>query len=142
MTDWADHQAIVDVTLAYAWSLDSRDWSALDQVFTTDATAVLLGRRSEGRDDIIDRVAKSLAPVDSTHHIVTNHQIQISVDTATCRSYLQAQHVRQGAPGGDTYIIAGRYEDDLIRTADGWRIGHRLLVSMWTDGNPAISGGN
>ncbi|MGI9642884.1 MAG: nuclear transport factor 2 family protein [Acidimicrobiia bacterium] len=142
MTDWTDHQAIVEVTLAYAWSLDSGNWDGLDAVFTPNASADLLGRRSEGRAAIAERVRSSLAPFDSTQHIVTNHQIEVSGDTAHCRCYLQAQHIRKGAPGGDYYIIAGRYEDDLLRTSDGWRIDHRLLAAMWTEGNAAISGGS
>ena len=140
MTTWEDHQAIVDVTLAYAWALDSGDWDALDEVFAEDATALLLNQHSEGRTAIVLRIRTSLAPFDSTQHIVTNHQVSITGDSAFCRSYLQAQHVRKGASGGDTFIIAGRYEDDLVRSDAGWRIAHRTLIEMWRDGNHRITG--
>jgi hypothetical protein len=36
------------------------------------------------------------------------------------------------------YVIAGRYEDELVRTADGWRVSFRRLVVVWTDGNLAV----
>ena len=36
--------------------------------------------------------------------------------------------------------MAGVYEDELARTADGWRIIHRTLTIHWTDGNPAVVG--
>ena len=67
--------------------------------------------------------------------MVTNHQVQVDGDTARHRCQMQAQHVRHGADGGPNYIVAGRYEDELVRTADGWRIAHRDLVIVWTDGN-------
>jgi hypothetical protein len=35
-------------------------------------------------------------------------------------------------------VVAGRYEDRLVRTADGWRIAHRELITMWTAGNLAV----
>ena len=61
-------------------------------------------------------------------------------DTATCRCYLHAQHTLHGTPGGDNFIIAGRYVDDLVRTADGWRITHRVLHFDWNEGNPKVTG--
>jgi len=42
--------------------------------------------------------------------------------------------VRVKDAGGDNFIIAGRYEDELLRTPDGWRISFRRLVVMWTQG--------
>ena len=42
---------------------------------------------------------------------------------------------------GRTYIMAGRYEDHLVRTPDGWRIADRTLTIDWTEGNPDIRQG-
>ena len=69
---------------------------------------------------------------------MSNHQVAIDGDAATCRCYFQAQHVRHGTEGGDNFIIAGRYEDRLVRTAGGWRIEHRVLTVDWTEGNPSV----
>jgi hypothetical protein len=35
-------------------------------------------------------------------------------------------------------MIAGRYEDQLVRTPAGWRIHHRVLTVMWREGNLAV----
>ena len=69
---------------------------------------------------------------------MTNHQVRVDGDTAGCRCYLVGQHVKKGTQGGDNFIMAGVYEDELARTADGWRITHRTLTIHWTDGNPAV----
>ena len=128
-----DRQAIIDVTIAYCWALDTHDWDGLDDVFRTDATAEL-GRHLEGLDAIKERIRSALEPLDASQHIVATHQVRVDGDEATSRCYLQAQHV----VGGSTFLLGGRYEDRLVRTEDGWRIAHRELITMWTTGDPSI----
>ena len=135
-----DRAAITDVTIRYCWALDTKDWAVLDTVFTEDANGDLL-EDVVGRVAIKKRVETALSHMDETQHLISNHQIVVRGDTATCRCYLQAQHVRKAAHGGPNFIIAGRYEDELKRTTDGWRITFRRLVVMWTDGNPGVSRG-
>ena len=64
--------------------------------------------------------------------------MSVDGDTATSTCYLHAQHVLPGTAGGDQFVFAGRYLDNLVRTADGWRIAERTLEAMWTSGNPAV----
>ena len=134
----ADRLAITDLTIAYCWALDTRDWDRLDDVFSADVTAELASPTLVGVEAIKARIKLALVPLDDSQHIVANHQIVIEGDQATCRCYLHAQHVRRGVEGGDNLVIGGRYEDTMVRTADGWRINHRRLVMMWREGNEAV----
>jgi hypothetical protein len=136
-----DRLAITDLTIAYCWALDTHQWDDLDGVFTTDAVA-LLGTECHGLDAIKERVSGALSPLDDSQHMVTNHQITVDGAVGTSRCYLHAQHVRSAAAGGPNFVVAGRYEDRLVRTADGWRIAHRNLITMWTDGNPVVVRGD
>jgi 3-phenylpropionate/cinnamic acid dioxygenase small subunit len=136
--DANDRLAIMDLTHAYCWALDTRRWDDLREVFLPDARAVLGGSDLGGIDAIIARVTAALSPLDDSQHMVSTHQIHVDGDRATCRCYLHAQHVRHGALGGPLYVVAGRYEDELVRTPQGWRIAHRELIPMWTDGNRAV----
>ena len=135
-----DRQSIVDLTIRYTWALDGRQWDDLDEVFLPDATAHLT-EDLVGREAIKARIRRALEPLDASQHVIANHQVVVHGDRASCRCYLQAQHVRQAAHGSPNFIVAGRYEDQLVRTAHGWRIAHRALVIMWTDGNPAVARG-
>jgi hypothetical protein len=132
-----DEEAVRALTIAYCWALDTKRFEDLRDVFLPDATASLLEERV-GIDSIIDRISGALSPLDDSQHMVSNHEVVIDGDRATCRCYLQAQHVRHAAEGSPNYIIAGRYEDDLERTPTGWRIRRRVLTVMWTDGNPLV----
>ena len=135
-----DEREIVGVAVRYCWALDTRDWDRLAEVFAVDATAELMtgGSTLEGLDAIVARISGALARLDETHHMVSTHEVRVDGDAATHRCYLHAQHVRHGVDGDPNYVIAGRYEDRLVRTADGWRIVHRRLTPMWTHGNRAV----
>lgn len=135
-----DRAAIVDVTIRYAWALDTRSWDVLDDVFLPEATAYMT-EDLVGREAIKSRVRRALEHLDLSQHIIANHQIVIEGDRASCRCYLQAQHVREAAGRSPNFIVAGRYEDQFVRTTHGWRIAHRNLVIMWTDGNPSVARG-
>lgn len=42
-----------------------------------------------------------------------------------------------GLSDGEKFPAGGRCDDRLRRTPDGWRFTGRLIISVWTDGNPA-----
>jgi ketosteroid isomerase-like protein len=134
-----DERAIVDVAVRYCWALDTRDWAALGDVFLPDATAGLgTGAELVGLEAIAARCSAALTPLDDSQHIVSTHQVSVDGNTATHRCYLHAQHTRHAAGSGANYVIGGRYEDRLVRTPNGWRIAHRDLVMMWTEGNLGV----
>jgi SnoaL-like domain len=107
--------------------------------FTADATAHYRSDPpSEGYPAIEARVRSALAPLSASQHLVGNSVVTLAGDTAESVCYLQAQHVRPGTAGGDTFIVAGRYLDHFVRTRAGWRIAVRRLEIVWTGGNPAV----
>lgn len=133
-----DEKEIVDTTIAYCWAIDTRQWDVLrDRVFLTDSTASL-GSPLTGIDAITDRITNALGMLDTSQHMVSNHQVSVIGDAATSRCYFQAQHVRQAAEGGPNYIVAGIYADDFVRTKAGWRIQNRKLRVLWTEGNMRV----
>jgi len=133
-----DRQAIIDLTIAYCWAIDTHDWDALTAIFTPDAVAELGSPALRGIEAITGRIRAALEPLDDSQHLVTNHQVAVDGDTATCRCYFHAQHVRHAADGGPNLVIAGRYADELVRTSEGWRICHRVLTPMWREGNVEV----
>jgi ketosteroid isomerase-like protein len=135
-----DEQAIVGVTYRYCAAIDARSWDDLTHCFTPDAAAVFGGLpgRHEGLAEIQRVIRSALEPLDASQHIVSNHLIEVSGDTATSRCYVQAQHVRSGPDGSDNFTLAGTYEDEWQRTGDGWRICSRTLSVTWTQGNREV----
>ena len=134
----ADEKAIIDLTIAYTWALDTKQFDDLRDVFTPDATGMLHGVACNDAEAIIARISGALTRLDGSQHLIGNHQVRIDGDTATCRCQLQSQHVKRGTEGGETYIIGGTYEDRLVRTSNGWRISHRTMEESWHTGNRAV----
>jgi ketosteroid isomerase-like protein len=138
-----DERDIVAVALRYCRALDTKDWDALRDVFAPDAVGDLAASTPQvGVDAIIARVSQALRHLDDSQHLVGNHEVVVDGDTATHRCYLQAQHVRKAAVSGPNYLVGGRYEDRFVRTDAGWRIAHRQLTVMWTDGNVNVARGD
>jgi len=133
-----DEKAIVDLTVSYCWALDTRRFEDLRAVFLPDATANYAGQELDGVEAIMARCSEALTPLDDSQHIVADHQVRIDGDRATSRCYFHAQHIRRVADGGANFIVAGRYEDELERGVDGWRIRRRRLVTQWTEGNTKV----
>ena len=133
-----DVNEVIALTIKYCWSLDERDWESLSEVFSSDAYAKYGVTEHEGIDSIVERCQKALLPLDFSHHMVSNHMVEIEGDKASCKCYFQAQHVRTSAIGGDNFLIAGKYEDELIRDNEEWKITSRVLTKIWTEGNEKV----
>lgn len=133
ITDW---QAIVDLLIQYATALDSRNWKLLEQCFLPDAVADYgeVGCH-EGYPAIETAVRYFLEGLDSSQHLLGNYVVDIKGDRARTTCYLHAQHYLENTAGGDTYTVGGTYEDEIIRTRDGWKIKHRKLITTWVEGN-------
>ena len=134
----ADRQEIAELCARYAIALDTRDWGLLESCFAPAPVFVHPGGRLEGFPAILQRTKAALAPLTATQHLLGTMVAEVDGDQARSVCYFQAQHVRAGAPGGERYIIAGRYTDTLARTAGGWKITERVQAYLWRDGNRAV----
>lgn len=136
-----DRLAIQDLLIRYGTSLDAKDWKRLATCFLPDAVADYGTLGDHKGYDKIERICRNaLEPLDGSQHFISNFEITVDGDAAKSRCYLMAQHIRNSAPGGPHFILAGVYRDDLVRTSDGWRIARRELATTWTEGNPLVIG--
>jgi hypothetical protein len=133
-----DRQEIADLCVRYTFALDTKDWELLESCFTGAPSFVHPGGRLEGFEAILARTRSALESLDASQHLLGNVMAAVDGDTARAASYFQAQHVRAGTLGGDTYIIAGSYTDSLARTCGGWKIAERVQAYLWRDGNRAV----
>lgn len=112
-----DIEAVRALDAEYCRRLDDGDWPALVRLFTADGEFVGLNR-ARGRAELVEFFA-GLATNGLTafwHH-VTNLEIELAGDTARARSFLWQPCVLDGV----AHVAAGRYADELLRTAEGWR---------------------
>jgi 3-phenylpropionate/cinnamic acid dioxygenase small subunit len=133
-----DRQEITDLCVRYTSALDTKDWALLESCFGPAPVFVHPGGRLEGFPAILERTKAALTPLTATQHLLGNIVAEVDGDTAQSVCYFQAQHLRAGTPGGETYIIAGSYADTLTRTTGGWKITERVQAYLWRHGNRAV----
>lgn len=134
-----DRWGIHDVLTRYCFALDNGDWDLLGEVFTDEASCDYGEHgKPRGLADIVDLVRTALEPFDATQHFIGTSIVTATATGARGSTYLIAQHTRRGSSGDLNYTIAGTYTDHLVRTPSGWRIAHRTLEPVWTDGDAAV----
>jgi hypothetical protein len=139
-TELADVHAIEQLLYRYAVAIDTRDLAALDGIFAPDARLDMsvAGRLTPA--EYKAKAARVLAELDATHHLIGSPIVVVDGDRATAHTYYQAQHARNGCPGGSLLMVGGWIDDELVRTPGGWRIRSRRGRAVWFDGNPAVLG--
>ena len=123
-----DLEAIRALIAEYRRALDEKDFEAYAALFGDDGEFVTDGRRVRGRAEILAMLAQLQSTGALTEragddrHLVANVEIAVDGDRATARStwvYL----TREGEE--PTLAMVGHYDDELRRTAAGWRFARR-----------------
>jgi hypothetical protein len=122
----ADKERIAEVLIRYATGIDSKDWPLLRSCWTEDVDADYgeVGRFS-GADAITDLMKRLHGAMGPTYHRLSNFAVAVDGERATARSYVHA--LLQAIPDDAASWVeaVGHYDDELVRTADGWRIARR-----------------
>ena len=134
-----DRTQIIELMHRYAAGVDSRDWVSLRAMFTDEIGAEMLGLDADlGIPKVttperwIDTVSRGLAQYTVTQHSMSNHRIELNGDRALCVTYVVAQHFKQGEKNQQSiYAMGGYYSNEMVRTADGWKIGKWKLTGTW-----------
>jgi 3-phenylpropionate/cinnamic acid dioxygenase small subunit len=134
----ADRLEIEDVLSRYAWSIDTKNFDGLDEVFTADAHVdyTSAGGIKGAYPEVKAWLANVLPHFPAYQHLVTNKDIRINGDTATSRAEFYNPMMNAKPDGSTTFFfVGGEYHDDLVRTPQGWRIKQRIEKSVWADGD-------
>ncbi|MGV0810509.1 nuclear transport factor 2 family protein [Mycolicibacterium boenickei] len=129
MTYYEDRADIVDVLVRYATGIDRRDWPLFRTVFTDDCVLDYgeIGTWN-GVDAVTEFMDQSHAMAGHTMHRLSNHAITVDGDTATARTYIDGLIMSSDNNSGVNAI--GCYDDELVRTSQGWRIARRRFTPV------------
>jgi len=134
-----DRLEIIELQSIYAWGIDGKDGSLFAQAFTEDIETDYghLGKM-QGLDFFTRWMDAFHSPFDTTHHLIANPWVAVEGDGVVFRSYVIANMVCKGCPGGDLLSGGGHYVDRVVRTDAGWRIRSREVTNHWRSGNLEI----
>jgi hypothetical protein len=129
-----DRAEIHELLMRYPRAVDQVKPEMMRSVFTEDGfLAGSLGYETRGIEDIVQMVGR-IDRYDTTFHFMGNVHIEVRGNSATTEVYCTAYHFWDVAGERQEYIMGIRYVDDLVRTADGWRVKERYLNVDWEKG--------
>lgn len=131
----ADRIEIDDLLVRYATAIDTKDWDLLASCFTPDA---FIDYTSAGGikgtfPEVKQWLAQVLAAFPMTQHLITNRVVVLDGDSAKSRSaFFNPMGLPGDAGGLILFFEGGYYNDQLVRTAGGWRIAERIEESSYS----------
>jgi SnoaL-like domain len=130
-----DREQIRDVALHYARSVDRHDWDGVRSCFAPGAVwAGSLGESDAA--SYVDLLAPGVEVYEATMHVMGNQYVDVQpgADTGSVETYAVAWHLEPAGADLDDLVMGVRYCDDVVRTADGWRISRRQVARQWYRG--------
>lgn len=138
-----DERAVRSLVTRMGTLIDRGDWAACEELFHDPVYAdwsAVSGVPAAKVDpaDLVGGWRASLSGLETTQHLTAGHDIHISGDHATCTCYVIGTHRLANGTGGSLWIVGGRYDHELARDTDGWRITSAALTPFWASGNQHI----
>jgi ketosteroid isomerase-like protein len=110
------------------WDRPTHDYDRIADLFTEDAVTQGTAGRTAGRENI-RRLYRSYQVTPFAFHRVTNPIIKVAGDRATGNWHVLVALTR---PDGQAVWVAGIYDEEYVRTKDGWRIQVLKFTSAFT----------
>jgi hypothetical protein len=134
----SDRIEIDDLLIRYAKAIDTKDYTLLDTCFLPDADIdyVSSGGIAGKYPEVRVWLEKALAIFTVTLHSLSNSEIELDGDRANGRTLVTNPMCIRDENGKQTiFTVYAYYEDELVRTADGWRIARRFERQALLDGS-------
>jgi hypothetical protein len=124
----SDRIEIQDLVTAYSHAIDTRDWDALDDVFTPDAFVDYSAMGGSAGDVAATKafLAQAMPMFASFQHMVATTRVVLDGDTATGRTICHNPMVVEHAGDTTVFFCGLWYHDRFVRTPSGWRIAERI----------------
>src|SRR5918992_1227641 len=126
-----DRVDVTDVLYRYASTIDRFDHDGLRAVLADDLWAQYGNAEPVAGGDAVARwIGEATANVVWQHHLLSVYHVEVDGDRARALVYHTSHQVFEDAP--DTAkLLVGRYQDELVRGHDGWRISRLVLEILW-----------
>jgi ketosteroid isomerase-like protein len=126
-----DRVEITDALYRYASTIDRFDRDGLRSVLADDVWAQYGNAEPvSGGDAVAAWIGEATANVVWQHHLLSVYHVEVEGDRAAALVYHTSHQVFEDDP--DTAkLLVGRYQNELRREDDGWRISRLVLEILW-----------
>ncbi|HLU91844.1 MAG TPA: nuclear transport factor 2 family protein [Pedomonas sp.] len=139
LQELSDRAEIQDLIVRYAHAIDDQNWDALDAVFTPDAIIdyTEVGGPRGPYPEIKQYLAETLPRFSPYQHLSTTTRLEIDGDKARARTILFNPMTIEHEGQRQMFFVGLWYNDELVRTGEGWRIAHRREEKSWNFNAPS-----
>ena len=128
-----DREIIKNLYRRYAFAVDSIDMQLVRSVFHPDCTFV--GTQEKGElEPYLQGMMDALHQWDATMHFMGNQYIEIDSDEGHVETWVVGYHMEADDSPLEHLVLGLRYQDDLVRVGDDWKIIHRHTAKHWHTG--------
>ena len=138
MQEISDRLEIQDLMVRYSYAIDNRDWDALDHVFTPDAHIdySVFGGSVGNLEETKKFLGEAMPMFATLQHMVSGTTLTFHgdgdvPDSADAKTQCHNPMTMGDAEKPDLMFCGLWYVDQLVRTADGWRIKERVEESVY-----------
>ncbi len=139
LQDISDRLEIQDLLTDYCYAIDEKNFDALDDIFIPDAEIdyTETGGAKGNLAEIKNYLPRALEQFENSQHMIATTKLNITGDTATAKSicFNPMNPKRDAEPV--TFFVGLWYVDELVRTAQGWRISKRHEALSYFHNLPA-----
>jgi hypothetical protein len=125
---------------AMARAMDERDWVALDEILSEDASAEMGMGELHGREHIVAFMRSFLDSCGPTQHLLGNLVIDVTGDSASSRCYVSDMHLGMGDKAHLSFSTIGEYHDQWRRIDGRWRMVYRRKLNRAHIGDISVLG--
>jgi len=128
-----DVEAIKRLKARYFRTMDTKDWTAMREVFADDVVVDTIesgGGVITGADEFVAFLRETLADVVTVHH---GHMPEIQVTSATTATGIWALQDILHWPNGRELHGYGHYHETYVKAGDEWRISSTRLTRLRMD---------
>ncbi|MEU8363139.1 nuclear transport factor 2 family protein [Nonomuraea sp. NPDC048882] len=145
MTSPVDRAELIELLSHYADIADLKEFTELPRRVFTDPLTIdfesVTGMppMTVPLSEYLDNVRAAFAPFTATHHAITGHVVEVHGDSATVHAHVRADHWLPGELPGDRarhWLVAGFYDNEAVRTPDGWRLTSVKLTATHQENTP------
>jgi ketosteroid isomerase-like protein len=135
-----DRIEITDVLYRYASTIDTFDLEGLRGTLADDLYAQYGNAEPvHGGDAVAAWIAEAIASVIWQHHLLSVYSVEVDGDHAKALVYHTSHQVFEAEPES-AKLLVGRYQNELRREADGWKISRLVLELLWGESKVDAAG--
>ena len=135
-----DRADVTDTLYRYASTIDRFDVAGLRRLLADDLVAQY-GNADPvtGGDAVAEWIGAAIAEVVWQHHFLSVYHVDVEGDRATALVYHTSHQVFEADPDA-AKLLVGRYDVELRREVDGWKISHLRLDLLWGEARVDVAG--